>query len=343
MYAWSLNNSRAQVAGMRAAIVGPGRVCGEHAKAYVANNVEVVAICGRTKESAQKKIDELKLQALAYDDLEQVLAREKIDVLSICSPPELHAQQTILAARYGVHVAVEKPVALNEKELFAMDREVARAGLKSIVGFVLRWNDLVQNIKNVYQPRIGRVSFIETDYWHGSCHEKKYVVHEYGTRAKPLSAFLGGGCHAVDMAKYLASSDIVEVAAMTPWSQKNKLQRTTAAIVMFENGIVGKISASDEVFMPYVFNIALFGREGAIRLNQFYATTTQGYEIIPGTVPDSGAVWHHPFQGMIHELVDSIQNNKKTSCSIEDAVNTHLVCYAIEQSARDGGRKRCTK
>ncbi len=328
---------------MRAAIVGPGRVCGEHVRAYRACGVDVVALCGRTKESAQKKIDELQLSAVAHDDLEQLLCVEKPDVLSICSPPEMHAQQVILAARHGVHVAVEKPVALREKELFAMDREVSRAGIKSVVGFVLRWNDLVQNIKQHYQQRIGRISYIETDYWHGSCHEKKHVVHEYGTRVQPISAFLGGGCHAVDMAKYLAGADIVEVAALTPWHQRHKLQRTTVALVMFENGIVGKISASDEIFMPYVFNIALFGREGVIRLNQFYATTTQGYETIPGTVPDSGAVWHHPFQGMIHELVNCIQQNKKTSCSIEDAVNTHLACYAIEESAKDGGRKRCTK
>jgi len=325
---------------LRAAIVGAGKVSTEHIGAYRNVGVEVVAICSRTIEGAQRKADELGLSAHAYDDFDKLLEREDVDIVSLCSPPELHAEQTIKAALAGKHIAIEKPVALNRRELYAMHRAVSDSGVKTIVGFVLRWNDLVLNIKNRYISDLGRVFYIETDYWHGSSHIKPHALHEYGSRTKPIGAFLGGGCHAVDMARFLMGSDIKEVQAVTPDINKSS-QRTTVATVTFRNGAVGKISATDEVFMPYVFNILVFGNDGVIRLNRYYARNSErkDYSTIPGTVPDSGAVDHHPFNGMIEELIECIQQNRETSCSLQETLNTHLVCFAAEASARRGGRK----
>ena len=93
--------------------------------------------------------------------------------------------------------------------------------------------------------------------------------------------------------------------------------------------------------MPYVFNISLFGNDGAIRLNQFYSkdSSSRNFETIPGAVPDSGAVWHHPFQGMIQEFIDCITHDQETSCNLTNSVNTHLACFAAEESAQRGGEK----
>ncbi|MBI2640130.1 MAG: Gfo/Idh/MocA family oxidoreductase [Candidatus Sungbacteria bacterium] len=328
---------------MKAAIVGAGRVSGEHVKAYLACGVEVVAMCGRTKESANVKIQELGISAVAYDDFELMLDTEGPDVVSVCSPPELHCEHTVKIARRGIHVAIEKPVALNKRELFEMHHAVAQYGVRTIIGFVLRWNDLMLNIKQHYLRKIDTLFYLETDYWHGPSHEKEHIPHEYGTRLQQIGAFLGGGCHAVDMARFFTDSDIIEVTAITPTKQEQSIQRTTAAVVRFENGVIGKISATDEVFMPYVFNVALFGGDGSIRLNQFYSrhSHSKTIETIAGIVPDSGAVWHHPFRGMVQELIDCIIQNKETSCSLRSAVNTHLVCFAAEESARRGGVKIC--
>lgn len=328
---------------MRVAIIGAGRASGEHAKAYIACGVEVVAVCGRTIASARQKIKELEIGATPYDDLDSMMRSSAPDIVSICSPPELHAEHVIKAVTTNykkTHLAIEKPVALSKRELQNIHRAIASRGVKTVVGFVLRWNDLVRNITmRKSSGDIGRVNYIETDYWHGSSHEKEHIIHEYGTRARPIGAFLGGGCHAVDMARYLMESDIVEVTAITPKHQESDLQRTTAALMKFENGAIGKISATDEIFMPYEFNINLFGDEGVIRLNRLYSrhSVSKNYEIIEGVVPDSGAVWHHPFKGMIQEFVDCIDSGRETTCSLAESLNTHLVCFAVEESASRGG------
>lgn len=336
--------------GMKAAVVGPGRAGSEHIKAYLACGMEVTAICGRTKESAEQKISETGLKATVYDNFDQMLDKEKIDVISICSPSEFHAEQTIKAALKGIHIAIEKPVALRKEELIAMQKVIKQTGVKTIVGFILRWNELVQNIKNSYIRQLGKLIYTETDYWNGPSHEKTSRI--LSPDRKQISTFLSGGCHAVDMARFLVDSDIISVSALTPFFEENRTQRTTTALVTFASGLVGKISATTEVFLPYFFNITLLGENGGIIFDKFYSKdsrhsadkkglrpTLEMFETIPGQVPDNGTVTHHPFKNMIIEFVDCIRENREPSCNFENSINTHLTCFAAEESAKRGGEK----
>ena len=111
------------------------------------------------------------------------------------------------------------------------------------------------------------------------------------------------------------------------------------AAVQFYNGASGKISGSTGFFMPYVFNIEVFGEEGVIRNNRFYSRQVpgqDGFGEFPTVLPDSGAVSHHPFPEMIEHLVTCIQNDTESDDSLEVAVNTHLACFAAEKSAANG-------
>ena len=314
-----------------------GKVCAEHVKALQYYGVDVVALCGRTISSAHERVVRLSLEARCYDDLSVLLEKESCEIITIAGPPELHAEHTVLAARAGRHMVIEKPVALNHAELDAMIAEVEKTRVKTIVGFVLRWNDLIVNIKNMFWRELGNVFLLETDYWHGSSHAKQHREHEYGTRAAPISAFLGGGCHAVDIARYLKGADIVSVQALSPIFNSSATQ---LAMVQFSDGGIGKISASHAVFMPYAFNLRALGSSGMIDLNKFYCRNMRAddYMIIPGQVPNSGAVWHHPFQGMVGELVRAIQQDRPARCSLQESYNTHLTCFAVEESAKSGGK-----
>ena len=59
---------------------------------------------------------------------------------------------------------------------------------------------------------------------------------------------------------------------------------------------------------------------------------------VPTVLPDSGDVAHHEFQEEIDHLVDCILNDVESHVNLADAVKTHQVCLAIDQSAADGGR-----
>src|SRR5438105_7583918 len=330
------------------AIQGAGNVATEHIRAYQRNpRTEVVAIGSRREEGARVKAAEMGLECAIYTDYEALLAHPGVDIVSICTPHDRHAIETIAAARAGKHILIEKPVAINRQDLREMAEAVRTAGVKTVVSFVLRWNPLVLTLKELLaRGALGKLFYAEVDYLHGTWHRRRPMPVSYEQPKDrpprtPISTFLGGGCHAVDMARYLMGSDIVEVTALAPADEGNdQPPRTTVALVRFVNGGVGKIAGGSRPKMPYVFNIELYGEGGSVRNNRVYSDLFPGqtdFVEIPTIMPDSGDVAHHPFPEEIDHLVDCILNDRESHCNLADAVNTHEVCFAADRSAAQGG------
>jgi predicted dehydrogenase len=328
------------------AVQGAGTVSTEHLKAYLNNpRCRVVAIGSRTREGAEAKARQVGLDPRAigiYDDLDELLAHPGLDALSICTPHSRHAQETIGAARAGKHVLIEKPAATNLDDLRAMDAAVAEAGVRSVVGFVLRWNPLVLAAKAMLAEGLfGDLIYVQADYWHNG------EVSGYPGAAGRLwratiDAMLGGGCHAVDLARYLMGSDVVEVAALATGSLEGLPQPANqVALVRFANGKAGKVSAITEPWIPYQFNVDLLGSEGGLRDNRFYSRKLPGvldWATFPTILPNNGLVAHHPFPGEIDHFIGCIRDGVESHVSLRDAVNTHEACFAISASARAGGQ-----
>lgn len=327
------------------AIQGAGNVSTEHIRAYQNNpNTQVVAIGSRTLEGAKKKAAECGVDCDVFGAYEQLLEHAQVDLVSVCTPPDLHAAETIAAAEAGKHILIEKPVAVVEDELYAMDDAVRKAGVKTVVSFVLRWNPMVVSMKQAIEKGwVGQPLLVQADYWHGPTnqHPKKFERPSWN----PINAgaIVRGGCHAMDAARYVLSNDpIVQVSGVSPHNSNHPetYQATTVAAVQFAGGSAGKISGSTEFFMPYVFNLEVFGDEGVIRNNRLYTRQISGqydFSEIPTVLPDSGAVSHHPFQEMVDHFVDCIMTDTESHDNLSVAVNTHLACFAAEASARDGG------
>lgn len=323
------------------AIQGAGWVSTEHIRAYLKNPyTEIVAIGSRTLEGARIKRDQMGLTCEVYDDYDRLLADPRVDVVSICTPPERHPIETIRGAEAGKHLLIEKPVATTVEDLRAMRDAVRRARVKTVVGFVLRWNPMFDTIKSlIANGALGQLFMAEVDYWHGRTINYASLANR-ARRVPTMSTFLGGGCHAVDAARYFVGSDIVEVSAYNAQVDRSvAVPLNTLAIVRFANGAMGKISASAELRSPYIFNVELLGDKGTIRNNLVYSDLFPGqtdYATIPTVTPNSGDVAHHPFQGEIDHFVDCIRNDVESHANLEDAVNTHEVCFAAERSAVEG-------
>jgi len=326
------------------AIQGAGGVSTEHIKAYERNpETRVVAIGSRSLESARNKASECGLSCDCFDSYDRLLEHPDVDLISICTPPDLHAAETIAAAEAGKHILIEKPVAVNAKELKAMDLAVKKAGVRTTVSFVLRWNPMVQSIREAIQKGwIGRPSLVQADYWHGPTNAHPHHFSRPRWNPLEIGAIVHGGCHAMDAARYvLNNQEVTQVTGLSPAHADlpEAYRATTVATVRFAEGAVGKISGSTEIFMPYVFNLEVFGDEGAIRNNRLYTRNIPGqndFATIPTILPDSGAVSHHPFQELIDHLVQCVITDSESPNSLAIAVNTHLACFAAEESASRG-------
>ena len=326
------------------AIQGAGNVSTEHIKAYQNNpNTQIVAIGSRTLESAQRKAQQLNLGCDLFDNYLKLLEHPEVDIISICTPPDRHAEESIAAAKAGKHLLIEKPVAINKEELQTMYKAISDAKIKTVVSFVLRWNPLILSVKEVIAKGwVGQPLLVQADYWHGPTNTNPKRFHKKNWNPMDIGAIVHGGCHAMDAARYVLDNDrIVQVSGTSPtYSVPSHIVKPlTMASVKFENGAIGKISGSTTFFMPYVFNIEVFGDEGVIRNNQFYSKQVPGqrdFGSFPTILPDSGAVSHHPFQDTIDHLIDCILTDTESHNSLKVAGNTHLACFEAEESAMNG-------
>jgi len=322
------------------AVHGAGWVAGAHTASWLKNpHVCVVSISDVAQDRAQQLAGRHGLDCAIRDNYEEVLGDERVDVVDLCGPSHVHAEQGIAAAEAGKHVLVEKPIALTPEENRALRDAVARAGVKSQAGFVLRWNPAAQTIKSLVSGgAIGDLFYIEIDYWHAI----KPTHHAWDLHSRKKtggSAMLLAGCHAVDALRWLSGDEVVEVAA-TANNPKGLFEydANVVAVVKFRSG---KTSALLDCEMPYTLNIDLAGTEGTIRDNRLWSKKLfpgqTGWATVPTILPDSGDVSHHAFDAAIDHFVDCVRDNRESHCNIADAYRSHELCMAIDRSIAERG------
>ena len=340
---------------------GAGWVAGEHIRAFNTNpHTKVVAISSRKLDSCQRKAAEAGLTDVAcYTDYAQALAHEGVDIVSVCTPQHLHAENTIAAAEAGKHIVIEKPIANSPAEMRAMLEAVRKAGVKTVVSFVLRWNPLFETIKAmVADDAVGDVYCVETDYQHDIASWWS-GFEDARTKEKGVSALLTGGCHALDAARWFAAKGRyeagvpVEIFAYAGGWRKgrdieynyftNSFQKAPPleyddlelVLIRFDNGALAKVSVNYGCVMPYMFPIEIFGNRGTIKDNRVWSHKFPGQKNwveIPTILPDSADVSHHPFQAQMDHFVDCIRNNRESHCNLADAIKTHEIVFAAQES-----------
>src|ERR1041385_7808441 len=104
---------------IKTALIGCGKVGHLHAAALqTLPESEFVAVCGRSPEKVRSFAD--KYHVAGFTDVAEMIAKARVEALCICTPHPEHAAPTIAAARAGVHVLVEKPLATTLADCDAM-------------------------------------------------------------------------------------------------------------------------------------------------------------------------------------------------------------------------------
>lgn len=324
-------------------IFGTGWVSGEHIKAYLKNgNTEVLGLYDINKDAANQKKKENNLDCQIYDSLDEMLKNKDIDIISVCAIPSTYKEAVTACARAGKHMVVEKPVGLSWEETKTIRDEVKKAGVKTVVSFVLRWNPLIEIAKNlVNDGTLGKLTYVQCDYIHHFTPEYK-LLSWARTKKVGVSSFVFAGCHALDFVRYVAESEVEEVFAM---SNGNRVEQgyeydpNITAVIKFKNGIIAKSSSLFDCVTPYIFNLDVMGDKGTLRNNRLFAKKFLGqtdYATIPTILPDNGDVTHHPFSNEINHFIECIQTGKESHCNIADAAKTMELCFAIDKSAETG-------
>ncbi|MDE2775193.1 MAG: Gfo/Idh/MocA family oxidoreductase [Chloroflexota bacterium] len=186
---------------LRAAFSGTGHISQVHARAAQSiAGVELAAIVNHRPESMRNYAAQFGI-ARQYATVEDLLRDGEVDMLVVSTPNYLHAPQTIAALEGGVHVMVEKPMAMNSAEAERMLAASQDSGAKLMVAHCWRFDEEVNWIKaQIDRGRLGDV-----------LRTKGYGVHvNWGPGGWFVEArYAGGGAladmgiHAIDVARYL--------------------------------------------------------------------------------------------------------------------------------------------
>ena len=137
---------------LRTAILGCGGFAHRHATNLVAqvDNFELVALCDRHPERGQAFADRYTAgRAAVFTDHHDLFERAALDLCVICLPPYGHSDEVEAAAARGVHLLLEKPVALTSEHAWRMVRAAEDAGIKTQVGFMFRFGAAIERLKEL--------------------------------------------------------------------------------------------------------------------------------------------------------------------------------------------------
>ena len=250
---------------VRFGIVGPGKVARLHAAALARlPGARLAAVAGRNEERTRALAEPNR--ARADRGLEELLERGGVDAVILCTPHPLHRDDAIAAARAGLHVVVEKPMALTPEDCDTMIEAAEAAGVVLSVISQRRWYPACQRVKAaIDEGRIGDpiIGVVEVLGWRGP---EYYAMDAWrGTReGEGGGVLINQAVHQLDLLTWfmgpLASVQSVVENLNHPGLE---VEDTAVAVLRFASGAVGSVLATNSVRPGLWARVHVHGQTGA--------------------------------------------------------------------------------
>ena len=212
---------------LRVGMVGYAFMGAAHSQAWRTVNrvfdlprqVSMVAVAGRDAAAVGAAATRLGWAA-ATTDWRELIARDDIDVIDICTPGDTHAEIALAALAAGKHVLCEKPLANTVAEAEAMVRAAAAAhpsGVRAMCGFNYRRVPAVSLMRDmVAAGRLGEIRHVRAAYLQDWIVDPEFPLVWRLRKDKAGSGALGDiGAHIVDLTQFVTGQQITGVSAMT--------------------------------------------------------------------------------------------------------------------------------
>ncbi len=329
-------------------IVGYGWVSGAHITAINATPfAQVTAVCSSRNQNAAELSARHGGQITCYSTFEALLTDPQVQVISICSYPYDHAKQAIAAAKAGKHLIIEKPLALSWPDCLAIEKAVKETGVKTCVCFECRFSSQFLTTKALIDRGVlGKIHYGEVDYYHGI--GPWYGQYRWNVKkAAGGSSLVSAGCHALDALLLCMGTAVESVCSYATKSSAKEFEEyqypsTSATLLRFKDGRVGKVASSIDCLQPYYFHVHLVGSKGSLLDNKFYSNQYIGldrhkWSELSMKLVDSGDVSDHPYQAQFEAFFSALEHHGDMPLTnLGQAMKTHEIMFAADRSAQSG-------
>jgi predicted dehydrogenase len=332
---------------IRVAVIGTGAIASDShlpalARLAEEGETEVVAAVDVDAEAVEAFCAEGRVPH-AYTDLDRMLAEQRPDLVTICTPPTLHRDQSVAALRAGAWVWCEKPPVPTLADFDAVEAEEGEDGgpYASIV-FQHRFGSGTRHVRRlVAEQAMGRplVAHCQTTWYRDTAY---YAVPWRGRwQSEGGGPAMGHGIHQMDL--------LLEL--LGPWSEVRAMagrlvhdvetEDVSTALVRFANGamatVVNSVLSPDEVS-----RIRIDCARATVELTHLYGHSNDNWRITPAPgVPDADAAAWQDFGTdapsshfeQLRELVASMRAGERPRSSGADGRTSLELIAALYKSA----------
>ena len=332
---------------IRAAILGAGFMAGVHGRSLSeCDGVTLVGICDINEEQAKSCNDALDGSAEIYTDFETMLDTAKPDVLYVCLPPFAHNGQIEMAAARGIHLFMEKPIALTEERAESMLQAAEAAGVVTQVGYHMRFRESVRKMKNLIENgEAGKPTLFTGRYW---CNMDGSTW--WRDQNKSGGQILEQIIHLYDLATSFMGKPVSVSGCVENICHQDRddytIEDTSAGMIQFENGSVATIAGSNcaipgHFFGDYrivcekaVLDYKTTGQEW-VTPDQASLLTTAGEEVVTEEITETV----NPYLEETKHFLECVRNGSATEAPLSQGLASLKLVQAVIKSAKNGGEK----
>jgi len=327
---------------LRVGIAGCGQIARKlHLPAVLrSNKAELTAIYNRRLARCADIAKEHPDVGL-YDQYGRFLDESGVQALIICTPNQLHHDMSCAASRRGIHVLVEKPMALSLAEAKSM---IDTAGNHEAVLMIAQSQRYVPSYRKARElirgGLLGRVHQFSCSFAHSgplawSPGGKWFTDPELGGPGVVFDL----GIHKVDALRYLTGREITRVGAFQPGSGSRESVRNAVAILELDNGSCGTLLASWSTQGKYLDDFLLLGENGSLLVEMERDAALVFYPVrgerivydVPRGIPVRDGAW---LLEETEEFIECALGERDNPVPGEEGCRALEICLAIDRSAR---------
>jgi len=338
---------------MKYVLIGCGRVAVNHLNAAIDNKLEIAGLCDVSLDHIDALLNSVprskEFSFNRFTDYKAMIDEVKPQLAAIATDSGLHAEIALYCIEKGIHVILEKPVALSMADAEKLVRVSEEKGVWVSTCHQGRFNKAVVAARKAIETgRLGRLS-------HAAVAVRWYRGKEYYDQASWRGTWeMDGGTlmnqciHGIDMLRWMMGDEVEEVYGATRQRFHDYIEAEDIgmAIVKFKNGAIGTIEGTTNIYPDSLEETLLIcGEKGTIRLGGSCLNHIDVWQLADETEEDraikslkehAANVYGNGHSTLYADMIDAVKNNRRPAVDIRAGRNSLEMVLAIYKSQKEG-------